>query len=618
MKKSLSLTTLLLAFIIVCAFASKANAQLLVQRNSSFVMDTLTSTYLEIGKFDIVVGSTEGILVTSLTITVKIEGTTRLPMNSIAVWDGNSTIINGYLFSQSDDLSVLYENSSFTRTYYFDNPFFISANTMHDFQFMADILPNPAGNLSISIVYVTGYGVNTFNQYITDQKPVLIVNAHAPGYVPSGNSLSFGKIIVAPEWRSAEIPIYANLVNNNINLTHFVIPYYGSLTGGQFNPHWTCGGSQWGQTDCNGQFTNTITFGQSPYCVGASEFGYMRLGLAGTNTGQSVPIGFSGASMGTSDNNTLYPSLYDGLIEVGPHIVPFDINLDGIFNDNDLTAYLYYIGQPSTDDSLTHLRRMLSANVSGSYYSNYGYGKGWSGYELYWGVSKRLKPNSTRFPIEDPLYCYGGGIGVPTPTPIGLVVQQIGNNSRVTLAANMVVTNSDLIVTIPAGDSIVLNNQLGFFKTVVKKSATEYLIVFAVGDSLTEGTVLFDVIGSTPNQITFSGTMNKNSPVEVSTVLGVGDQTSATPTEFALKQNYPNPFNPTTTISFALSEATFVTLKVYDVLGQEVVTLVNQQVEAGDHSATFDAAQLPSGLYIYKISAGNGKYNETKKMILMK
>ncbi len=88
------------------------------------------------------------------------------------------------------------------------------------------------------------------------------------------------------------------------------------------------------------------------------------------------------------------------------------------------------------------------------------------------------------------------------------------------------------------------------------------------------------------------------------------------PNNFSLSQNYPNPFNPSTTISYQLPNNGFVTLKVYDILGKEVATLVNEQKSAGKYEAKFNASNLTSGTYIYKISAGNSV--QIKKMILMK
>ena len=88
------------------------------------------------------------------------------------------------------------------------------------------------------------------------------------------------------------------------------------------------------------------------------------------------------------------------------------------------------------------------------------------------------------------------------------------------------------------------------------------------------------------------------------------------PSVFSLSQNYPNPFNPTTTISYQLPENSFVTLKVYDILGREVATLLNEYKPAGKYEVDFNAAALPSGVYFYQIKAGN--YTAIKKMILLR
>jgi hypothetical protein len=88
------------------------------------------------------------------------------------------------------------------------------------------------------------------------------------------------------------------------------------------------------------------------------------------------------------------------------------------------------------------------------------------------------------------------------------------------------------------------------------------------------------------------------------------------PSDFVLEQNYPNPFNPATNIRFSLPEANQVTLRVYDLLGQEVATLVNQFMNAGTFEISFDASNLPTGIYTYSLTAGN--FNSVKKMMLIK
>jgi hypothetical protein len=88
------------------------------------------------------------------------------------------------------------------------------------------------------------------------------------------------------------------------------------------------------------------------------------------------------------------------------------------------------------------------------------------------------------------------------------------------------------------------------------------------------------------------------------------------PKLYSLSQNYPNPFNPTTTIRFTISDLRFTILKVYDVLGNEVGTLVNEELQSGEYEVEFDAAGLTSGIYFYQLRVVN--FIETKKMILIK
>lgn len=89
-----------------------------------------------------------------------------------------------------------------------------------------------------------------------------------------------------------------------------------------------------------------------------------------------------------------------------------------------------------------------------------------------------------------------------------------------------------------------------------------------------------------------------------------------TPMEYTLNQNYPNPFNPTTNIGFQISDRGFVSLKIYDVLGNEVATLVNEEKTAGIYNIEFNAAELTSGIYFYQLISGD--FNQTKKMLLVK
>jgi hypothetical protein len=93
-------------------------------------------------------------------------------------------------------------------------------------------------------------------------------------------------------------------------------------------------------------------------------------------------------------------------------------------------------------------------------------------------------------------------------------------------------------------------------------------------------------------------------------------QSGSLPTKFYLEQNYPNPFNPRTTISFSLPQREHVMLKVFDMLGREVSTLVNESKPPGNFSATWNAQDLPSGVYFYRLTTG--EFTQIRKAVLVK
>jgi hypothetical protein len=108
-------------------------------------------------------------------------------------------------------------------------------------------------------------------------------------------------------------------------------------------------------------------------------------------------------------------------------------------------------------------------------------------------------------------------------------------------------------------------------------------------------------------QIDFDGTFEYSNVIEVEVNI---------PAEFSLLQNYPNPFNPSTTIEYQIPSDGFVSLTIYNTIGQEVSTLLNENQSAGKYSITFEADKLPSGLYFYKLNSG--EFSSTKKMLLLK
>ncbi len=109
-------------------------------------------------------------------------------------------------------------------------------------------------------------------------------------------------------------------------------------------------------------------------------------------------------------------------------------------------------------------------------------------------------------------------------------------------------------------------------------------------------------------QIDENGEFNYSNVIEITADL--------IPNSFNLSQNYPNPFNPATNIQFEVPSPQFVSLKVYDIVGKEVITLVNEKKQPGKYEVQFNASNLPSGVYICKLNTEN--YSSTKKMILLK
>jgi hypothetical protein len=104
--------------------------------------------------------------------------------------------------------------------------------------------------------------------------------------------------------------------------------------------------------------------------------------------------------------------------------------------------------------------------------------------------------------------------------------------------------------------------------------------------------------------------------VEVSNPIGVQPISGNLPKTYALRQNYPNPFNPTTNFEFDLPKAQYVNIVLYNTLGQQVSTLLNEFKQAGTYKVSFNGSDLPSGTYLYRISAGD--FTQTNKMVLVK
>ena len=157
---------------------------------------------------------------------------------------------------------------------------------------------------------------------------------------------------------------------------------------------------------------------------------------------------------------------------------------------------------------------------------------------------------------------------------------------------------NDTLLTASA-DGSIFNMNAGLH-TLASKDSADIYFGMGVGASVAEALALMD-----------------SAQVKYSKILTAVEKTSASvPSQFVLEQNYPNPFNPSTQIRFMLSARSSVTLTVYDALGRNIRTLVNQQLDAGEYASTFDATGLSSGVYYYVLRAGS--LVETRRMVLIR
>ena len=172
-----------------------------------------------------------------------------------------------------------------------------------------------------------------------------------------------------------------------------------------------------------------------------------------------------------------------------------------------------------------------------------------------------------------------------------------GNNVNLSWSTATETNNNGFEIERKSGEEFVT---IGFVKG--NGTTTEVQNYTYTDSKLATGTYAYRL-----KQIDFDGSF------EYSNVINV-DLTA--PSVFALEQNYPNPFNPSTTISYSIPQNSFVTIKVYDIIGNEIATLVNQTQSAGKYDIIFDASNISNGVYLYTIKTND--FTSTKKMILMK
>ena len=186
------------------------------------------------------------------------------------------------------------------------------------------------------------------------------------------------------------------------------------------------------------------------------------------------------------------------------------------------------------------------------------------------------------------------------------------NNGAKWTAINNGLTDTDVRQLALSGTNLFAGTNGGVFLST--NNGTDWA---AVNSGLTSTDVLAlaesgtDLIAGT-----LDGGVWRRPLAEIVTSVPVVDGSRSIPTHFSLDQNYPNPFNPATTITYRMNQTSKVLLKVFNPIGVEVATLVDGTQAAGHHDVKFDATNLPSGVYFYRIQ--DGSLNETRRMVLLK
>jgi hypothetical protein len=332
---------------------------------------------------------------------------------------------------------------------------------------------------------------------------------------------------------------------------------------------------------------------------GNAQLGSIRVRLA-----KYVPTGMQlRLNVVATLNDTIVARYTGGYITAGPVIDNFgDMNEDGRYTTGDANRVLD-IAIP--DSALTlSLWDSLKADVSGDQFIDT--------YDA-WEVLERVVYSGFRFEVED---WQGSSTGVPAKGEAGLIIENVGGLIKVYFPEGIDIHNGEISFNAPAS-SIQIGD--GLNSAIWKQQSSNGKIRLGF---ITSGTIPFNqpiltLRGLRSENLNLSGKVNdgiKINPV-IQNPTGVKEN-GRIPLVFSLLQNYPNPFNPTTTISFAAPKAGKATLKVYDLLGREMATLVDGEVPAGNQEAVFDASKFSSGTYIYRLVAG--EFTEAKRMVLLK
>ncbi len=396
-----------------------------------------------------------------------------------------------------------------------------------------------------------------------------------------------------PTVYTAKPTLYWYLEGSSLGLTKYVVRYKAGSASGNWSTTYDGTADVTNLNTTYWTFTSDLTYGQTYYWAVASYDGST---FSAWSQGSFTVVG-----PGTAGAPILsYPSngttVYDNDVTLGWYINGSTTGISG-YEITYSTSDVFATSVTTTTTSTTNTLSLTGLTAGATYY--------WKVRSHYSGSTYSGFSSTYHFTVDP-----GASSVVPIPgSPTNQVT--INTVAPVLSWALPVQSESELTYTIEYSTSAdfsdvqTIDNVSTPFKQVSGLQAnTNYY--WRVKSTASNG----DVSGYSP-----VGIFNTNG------VTGVNDEVDQTPTEFAVKQNYPNPFNPTTTIKYQLPKASYVSIKVYDILGSEVATLVNGNVSAGYHSVIWNAtdnsgAKVNSGVYFYRVSTNSNVV--VKKMLLLK
>ena len=306
---------------------------------------------------------------------------------------------------------------------------------------------------------------------------------------------------------------------------------------------------------------------------------------------------------------TNYPNIYAGSLGYGV-FMSSDNGQNWSEMDNGLNKYVYALSARPTTDSF-----ILFAGTSFGVFVSVDSGKSWTADGLKDTIVLSLAVNDSclfagtsqvSFAGTSPAYSNPGGVFSSTNSGASWNPSGLSNHEIYSLTF----TNGNLIAETP---------EEGFF--VSTDGGQSWAPLNAISQNIQNAKI--NCIAAVNNNI-FAGTEGKSvwrCPIS-DMITGVKVNGKTFPTQYSLQQNYPNPFNPTTTIEFELPKNAMVVLKVYDLLGREVQTLVDEKIEAGFHTVKFDASRLASGIYFTRMLVqpqnGSNSFVQVRKMLMLK